>query len=278
VQVILRDSARSACEPAADRVLYIADDIAQKAAFARSFAAYGFRVDAAAESEALRLAARFPYPVIVTELRAANDSLALISELHHLQPDASVVVTTSDCDELADPNPLLDSVARLVRKPWNEVELAEILRHACAQHRERKADLPNSLEEHWSVLLVEDDRQDAQLVTQYLKQCGACGDVAHCARLTSALALLGAQTFDVVMFALDLPDAVGLDALGEFQRAAPEAALIALRGESDAPEPANLLPPGAQDVLVKRSFERAGLRQRLTDAVACKRHERAIGY
>ncbi|HKU41028.1 MAG TPA: response regulator, partial [Polyangiales bacterium] len=130
--------------------------------------------------------------------------------------------------------------------------------------------------ENWSVLLIEDDREDAQQVTWHLQQCGACGDVAHCARLTSALALLEAQSFDAVITALDLPDAMGLEALQQLQAAAPEAALIALSPDADPTLHATLIGLGAQDCLVKGAFDRVALRRKLRHAIDQKRHERAF--
>src|SRR5262245_48519778 len=186
--------------------------------------AHGFRVDAVAKhTEALWLAERFPYPVIVTELcRPEIDGRLLISKLRPLQPDATFVLATAENCELES------AFACLLRKPWDERELGQVLTNAYALHQQRKAPTKPSLEEHWSVLLIEDDRDDAQQVTRHLQQCGACGDVAHCARLSSAIALLEAQSFDAVIIALDLPDAMGLAALQQLQAAAPEAALIAL--------------------------------------------------
>ena len=273
----LRESARPAPDPGENRVLYVDDDATLQAAFARCMSAHGFRVDAVAKhTEAVWLAERFPYPVIVTELRRPEiDGLLLISELRTLQPEASFVLATADNCEIAEPDPLHGSISCLLRKPWDERELGQVLANAYALHQQRKAPPPPlSMEEHWSVLLIEDDREDAQLVTQHLKQCGACGDVAHCARLTSALALLQAQTFDAVISALDLPDAMGLEAFGQLQNAAPEAALIALSPDADPLLHNTLISLGAQDCLIKGAFDRVVLRLKLQHAISQKRLER----
>jgi CheY-like chemotaxis protein len=274
VQTTLREAARPAPDPGENRVLYVDDDATQQAAFARCMSAHGFRVDAVAKhAEALWLAERFPYPVIVTELRRPEiDGLFLISELHTLQPAASFILATADSCEIATPDPLYASIACLLRKPWDERELGQVLTNAYALHQQRKTPPPPlQMDEHWSVLLIEDDREDAELVSQHLQQCGACGDVAHCARLSSALALLEAQSFDAVISALDLPDAMGLEAFGQLQCAAPEAALIALSPDADPTLYATLIGLGAQDCLIKGAFDRVVLRLKLQHAIGQKR-------
>jgi DNA-binding response OmpR family regulator len=277
VQSILREEVSTAPEPGETRILYVDADASLRASFARTVSARGFRVDTVSRpKQALRLAHRFMYPVIVTELKLPNvDGRSLISELRALQPDASFVLASADETALFAPDPMLESVTGRLRKPWEELELGKLVDGAVARHRERCSPAAPSAPEHWSVLLVEDDKAHAQLITHFLKNCGACGDIAHCSRLTSALALLQAQTFDVVLTDLDLPDAPGLDAISELQRAAPDAALIALSGPDEGLRP-RLLDMGAQDSLVKGRFDRDTLRVHLQDAIEGKRKVRAL--
>jgi len=262
----------STAELGPTRILYIDADAALRALFARTISARGFRVDAVSRpKQALRLAHRFMYPVIVAELQLPSiDGRSLIAELRALQPDASFVLASADEAALFAPDPMLESIACRLRKPWEEGELRQLMDGAVAKHRTRLTPAAPIVPEHWSVLLVEDDRAHAQLITQFLKNCGACGDVAHCSRLTSALALLQAQTFDVVLTDLDLPDAPGVDALEQLQRAAPDAALIALCGSDDGLR-VKLLELGAQDSLVKGRFDRETLRMHLQQAIETKR-------
>jgi DNA-binding response OmpR family regulator len=123
-------------------------------------------------------------------------------------------------------------------------------------------------------LLIEDDVRNAQRVTQQLQRCGACGDLAHCSRLSSALALLAAQTFDVVITDLCLPDVSGLEAVTRLRAAAPDAALIALSAERDEALCLQLLRAGAQHCFVKGQLDRGSLRQELIQAVALWRQQR----
>lgn len=277
VQSILREEVSAAPEPGATRILYIDADSALRASFARTISSRGFRVDTVSRPrQALRLAHRFMYPVIVAELKLPNfDGRALISELRALQPDASFVLASADESALFAPDPMLESIACRLRKPWEELELGQLVDGAVEKHRARTSPAAPSSTARWSVLLVEDDKSHAQLITHFLKNCGACGDVAHCSRLTSALALLQAQTFDVVLTDLDLPDAPGLDAIGLLQRAAPDAALIVVSGADEGLRP-QLLELGAQDALVKGRFDRDTLRERLQEAIEGKRKARAL--
>lgn len=277
MQSILREAVSSVVEPGETRILYIDTDPALRASFARTVSARGFRVDTVSRAkQALRLAHRFMYPVIVAELKLPNiDGRSLISELRALQPDASFVLACADEDALFAPDPMLESIACRLRKPWEELELGQLVDGAVQRHRARCSPTAPAAPEHWSVLLVEDDRSHAQLITHFLKNCGACGDVAHCARLSSALALLQAQTFDVVLTDLNLPDAPGLDAIGKLQRAAPDAALIVVSDLDESVRP-QLLELGAQDALVKGRFDRDTLRVRLQEAIEGKRRVRAL--
>lgn len=277
MQSILRETARPTPE-SGQRILYVDDDLALQAAFAKSLTARGFRVDAVSgPKQALRLAARQTYSVIVSELRLPDcDGLALIAELRALQPHAGYVLASEHKSELLAPNPQLTAIACLLRKPWDDAELAHVLSRAYAAHREHAATPAPVAEEHWSVLLVEDDRADAQQITQFLKRCGACGDVAHCSRLSSALALLMAQTFDVVITDLALSEVDGLSAIRQLQAAAPDAALIALTARAEPPENAVLLDSNTQEHLVKGSFDRDTLRRHIQAAIAEKRLERGF--
>jgi DNA-binding response OmpR family regulator len=277
VQSILREEVSAAPGPGETRILYIDADPALRASFARTVSARGFRVDTVSRpKKALRMAHRFMYPVIVAELQLPNfDGRALISELRALQPDASFVLASADETALYAPDPMLESIACRLRKPWQELELGQLVDGAVQTHRARCSPAAPRAPEHWSVLLVEDDRSHAQLITHFLKNCGACGDVAHCSRLMSALALLQAQTFDVILTDLDLPDAPGLAAVGQLQRAAPDAALIVVSGAAEGLQ-AQLLELGAQDSLVKGRFDRDQLRMRLQEAIEGKRKVRAL--
>lgn len=271
-------ASRREVESGQNRILYIDADAALRASFSRSVSARGFRVDAVTRpKQALRLAHRFTYPVIVSELRLpGTDGMALITELRALQPDASFVLASADASQALSPDPLLDSITCRLRKPWDDAELGQVMDGALELHRRRLAPPEPTTAEHWSVLLVEDDRAHAQLITHYLQHCGACGDVAHCSRLVSALALLSAQTFDAVITDLNLPDAPGLDAIGQLQHAAPDAALIALRPPDDEALPAAILALGADDSLVKGRFDRDMLRLHLQHAIEAKRRTRSL--
>lgn len=146
-----------------------------------------------------------------------------------------------------------------------------VLQGSSASVPELKED---QIEQHWSVLLIEDDMRDAQRVAQFLRRCGACGDVAHCSGLQSALPLLAAQTFDVVIAELPPAPSAGLAALGRLHAAAGDAALIAISEASDDALDAELLKLGAQRHLRKTQLDRETLGRALRHAVAVKRSER----
>jgi two-component system, cell cycle sensor histidine kinase and response regulator CckA len=151
------------------------------------------------------------------------------------------------------------------------VRVQTVLQGSSSSSPELKDD---QIEEHWSVLLIEDDMRDAQSVTQFLRRCGACGDVAHCSGLASALALLAAQTFDVVIAELPAAQSGGLATVDRLRAAAPDAALIAISDETDEVLGAQLQKLGAQRHLLKAQLDRETLGRALRQAVAFKRGER----
>ncbi len=106
-----------------------------------------------------------------------------------------------------------------------------------------------------TVLLVEDNRADARLLTELL-DASPVGDVSHVAtagRLSHAIARLEANGIDVVLLDLGLPDSQGVDTVIAVRQAAPQTPIVVLTGQDDTLAP-QALRAGAQDYLVKGSF------------------------
>ncbi len=107
------------------------------------------------------------------------------------------------------------------------------------------------------ILLVEDLRSEAVLIETTLTQIAIHAyKVTKARTIAEALPLLEAQTFDVVLLDLGLPDATGLSGLHAIQVAAPRVPVIILTGYEDRDMEMQALEAGAQDYLVK---DRAGL-------------------
>lgn len=136
-----------------------------------------------------------------------------------------------------------------------------------------------------TVLLVEDNRADARLVTELLSS-SPIGQVAHvttATRLSEALARLDVNGIDVVLLDLTLPDSHGLETVIAMRNAAPHTPVVVLTGQDDTLAP-QALRAGAQDYLVKgrldgavlvRSVRYAVERQLLLERLEAQRiHER----
>jgi CheY-like chemotaxis protein len=110
-----------------------------------------------------------------------------------------------------------------------------------------------SPEQRIRILLVEDDEDDAALVSRMLLMLapGSKPELRRAKRLTQALELLDAEPFDAVLLDLGLPDASGLQALDAFVQREPRAAIIPLTGSYQQELGLEAVQRGAQDYLVK---------------------------
>ena len=104
------------------------------------------------------------------------------------------------------------------------------------------------------LLLVEDNRADADLVADYFDG-GASGETAvvveRAERLATALQRIRSERFDLVLLDLSLPDARGLEALAALTAAAPEVPIVVMTGLADDEVALAALHEGAQDYLIK---------------------------
>jgi diguanylate cyclase (GGDEF)-like protein len=127
---------------ASERILFVDDDPVSRRAFARAMRKSGFIVDLAQDGdEAWELATHFPYAVIATDLRMPGmDGMMLIDQLKELQPDPVCLLVTG-CKQLEwykEPN---DPNVEVVQKPWNGDQLAEALRQALKEYRNRASSI-----------------------------------------------------------------------------------------------------------------------------------------
>jgi signal transduction histidine kinase len=147
-------------------------------------------------------------------------------------------------------------------------------------HR-RTQDALSTATELLSVLVVEDNPADADLVREMLLDADpvAAGAVApsvhHVETLRAGLrAAEGAAegAFDVVLLDLGLPDASGFEALDAFALRAPQLPSVVLTGARDPALGARALVAGAQDFLVKGEVGGELLLRSLRFAVARQQH------
>ncbi len=124
----------------ADKILFVDDDAPVRSAFSRSLRGRGFTVDLASGiGEALAMASNNAYAVIASDYRMPNvDGLELIEQVRELQPDATYVLVSGECDlELALEAVNNHAVTYVVPKPWDIEELCSVLRRSIEAQWER---------------------------------------------------------------------------------------------------------------------------------------------
>jgi CheY-like chemotaxis protein len=102
------------------------------------------------------------------------------------------------------------------------------------------------------VLIVEDDDLFANLVVSILEQVDF--DVEHVPRLTTALARLVRDGFDLVVTDLNLSDSSGPETVRFLRRAAPSVPVIVLSGIDDVDVAIEAIHEGAEEYVVKGRF------------------------
>ncbi len=140
------------------------------------------------------------------------------------------------------------------------------------------------------LLLVEDDLQDEQLLSEALIEieenrqwCNwRTSNIVHVEQLADALDCLSRDWFDVVLLNLSLPDSPALlDSFLEASAHARGAPIVVLADQEDEHLANRLLREGAQDVVLKSELECSSLAHSLRYAVERQRrttHLRALPF
>ncbi|MFD9127106.1 PP2C family protein-serine/threonine phosphatase [Kitasatospora sp. NPDC059571] len=130
-------------------------------------------------------------------------------------------------------------------------------------------------DEHYRILLVEDDAGDALLVEEMLTDTDLPHTLRHRTTMAGALAHLATEPADCVLLDLHLTDASGVGGVDSVLRAAPNTAVIVLTGLVDAGAGSRAVAAGAQDYLVKGLVDAPLLQRAVRYAVHRKEAGRA---
>ena len=130
--------------------------------------------------------------------------------------------------------------------------------------------------ESLNILLVEDNLVDARFITGLLK--GASGEFKwrHVVQLAEALLLLKSIRFDIILLDLNLEDSLGHETFSRILGAAPSTAILVLSASDDEELAILTVREGAQDYLVKGSFDRRLLLRSIHYAYERKQSEEAL--
>jgi PAS domain S-box-containing protein len=126
------------------------------------------------------------------------------------------------------------------------------------------------------VLLVEDNTIDARLVTGLLRSASASLQCRHVSQLAEALNYLETESTDVILLDLNLEDSAGYDTFYRVQQAAAKAAILVLSGSDDEELAIRTVREGAQDYIVKGSFDGRLLQRSIRYAIERKKTEEAL--
>ncbi len=127
-----------------------------------------------------------------------------------------------------------------------------------------------------SILLIEDNRLDIELIREMLK--GTQGEVIVevAERLSTGLERLAEGGIDLVLLDLGLPDSQGLDTLMSLRAQASEIAVVVLTALDDEAAGLEALKQGAQDYLIKGQVDGRLLGRAIRPALERKRAEKAL--
>ncbi len=126
------------------------------------------------------------------------------------------------------------------------------------------------------VLLVEDNVIDAKLITGLLRSPSAALHCCHVTQLAEALDHMEIHPPDVILLDLNLEDSSGYETFHFVRQAATKAAILVLSGSDDEELAIRTVREGAQDYLVKGSFDGRLLLRSIRYAIERKRSEEAL--
>lgn len=129
------------------------------------------------------------------------------------------------------------------------------------------------------VLLVEDNRGDAVLITEALRDiAGTEFRVRHCERLQPALEILQSSIMDVMLLDLSLPDSQGLDTVSRATEAAPDLPIVVLTGDIRDAVAMEAVHLGAQDYLIKQEADSRQIARSIRYAMERKRAQVVVQH
>lgn len=243
-------------EVATKRILIVDSDPALREAIVRQARSLGYRADNTGDiAHARELAAGHRYDLVLTELTLpGGDGMQLIAELASTSPFCAFVVMTSVAT-LAEytASRVDDRITGVLNKPFDTSALAQAVAHAFEVVAKRKA-LGVDADSPIMVLLVEDSDTSADLVQTALAKLGGF-ECFRVLRLADAIESVHNAKFDTIITDLSLPDARGLDAVVRLRQAAPDATLVVCSGAEEDALALQVIELGAQDFLVKGSYD-----------------------
>lgn len=127
------------------------------------------------------------------------------------------------------------------------------------------------------MLVVEDDLMDKTMLQRLLaKSSLPIADIKYAEFLDEAIELLDRKKFDVVLLDLNLPDSNGIETLVRIVRKHPDVANVVITGECSQDFALEVVASGAQDYLVKGSYNIDTLSRAIYYAIERKRTDEIL--
>ena len=127
------------------------------------------------------------------------------------------------------------------------------------------------------LLLIEDNPGDVELTRQLIhKGAPAEFDLVFTERLNTAIHLLRNEPFDIVLLDLTLPDCTGLESLRHILEEGPNLPVVILTGQDSEEMAVRAVREGAQDFVLKGSFDARQFVFTLRSAMLRKETELAL--
>ncbi len=132
-------------------------------------------------------------------------------------------------------------------------------------------------EDNISVLLIEDNPGDANLVIQQLEESKVAQfHIEHVALLADGLEKLSAGEIEIVLLDLSLPDSQGMETFSTVHSAFPEVPVIMLTGQDDEEMAIEAAKKGAQDYLHKGNMDSSLLIRSISYAIERRQAQKEL--
>jgi diguanylate cyclase (GGDEF)-like protein len=237
-------------------VLIVDGDKELRELIARQVRSLGYRADHTGDVAHTRaLVAVHAYDLVLAELRLpGGDGMQLIAELAASMPRCAFVAMTSVAT-LAEysASRVAAHVSGVLNKPFDTNALSQAVADAFEAAARRRAS-DTQTDATIMVLLVEDSDTSADLVQTALAKLRGF-ECFRVACLADAIESVHNARFDTIITDLSLPDASGLEAVVRLRKAAPDAALLVCSGSDEDALALQVIELGAQDFLVKGSYD-----------------------